>query len=93
MGMGFVSPHKPPTKEDRCTNGKHEQYGSMSVLTLMYILANIGYQLIGVPYTGLMADKTPSHQRGISSGLQGLMVIVGCVPSPSSQPSPLISLT
>lgn len=51
----------------------------MPALAVLYIIASQGYQLIGIPYSGLIADKTPPSQRGISSGLQGLMIIVGYV--------------
>ena len=51
--------------------------GNLGAMMALFVLATLAYQLVGVPYNGLMADRTPDSQRGISSGLQGLMTIVG----------------
>lgn len=76
IGLGLENNYKPPSKT-LCEKLEHELHGSLGVMTLLFVVASVGYQMIGIPYAGLMADRTPSSQRGISSGLQGVMVIVG----------------
>eukprot|EP00730_Choanoeca_flexa_P018960 TRINITY_DN9248_c0_g1_i1.p1 TRINITY_DN9248_c0_g1~~TRINITY_DN9248_c0_g1_i1.p1 ORF type:complete len:530 (+),score=95.10 TRINITY_DN9248_c0_g1_i1:121-1710(+) len=54
-----------------------ELHGNLAVLTVVYCLVTFGYQLVGTPYTGLIADKTPQSQRGLGSGINGLFTVLG----------------
>lgn len=85
--LGLTNGTKPPSKADRCapttnssssgSNNSMDPSGNLGAMMALFVLATLAYQLVGVPYNGLMADRTPDSQRGISSGLQGLMTIVG----------------
>eukprot|EP00045_Choanoeca_perplexa_P009027 m.85299 g.85299 ORF g.85299 m.85299 type:complete len:535 (+) comp14720_c0_seq1:119-1723(+) len=54
-----------------------ETHGHLGLLTVCYCFATFGYQLVGIPYNGLMADKTPQSQRGLGSGINGLFTVFG----------------
>eukprot|EP00055_Hartaetosiga_balthica_P002829 m.5425 g.5425 ORF g.5425 m.5425 type:complete len:551 (-) comp2402_c0_seq1:170-1822(-) len=91
--LGLANPHKPIEKANNCdvSNGdttstttfpttqveEERLYGSLWVLVAVYAFATIGYQLVGTPYTGLLADKTPRQQRGFGSGVTGILSVLG----------------
>ncbi|EGD75037.1 permease transporter [Salpingoeca rosetta] len=91
--LGLANPHKPAAKplgcEDELNNATsivgtttaapdtEELHGHLWALILVYGLATVGYQLIGTPYTGLIADHTPPAQRGFGSGMNGILTVTG----------------
>ena len=79
IGMGLSNPVLPPGKTDKCSPGEVETHGNYAALATCYVLASLATQVIGVPFAGLIADRTPVSQRGISSGIQVSMYIYMCV--------------
>jgi hypothetical protein len=47
------------------------------------------YAIIAVPYNGLIADRTPSSQRGFSSGVMGAMILFGNLSGMMNSPLPI----
>eukprot|EP00049_Salpingoeca_infusionum_P015215 m.292347 g.292347 ORF g.292347 m.292347 type:complete len:560 (-) comp15838_c2_seq1:28-1707(-) len=86
--LGVSNPFKPPEKSDGCEASnittittqvpqEFTTHGHLGLLILFYSLATLGYQLIGVPYSGLLADLTPLQNRGVGSGIMGVTSVIG----------------
>lgn len=58
---------------------KPDSRGNLAMYILFYLCVMGCYATVSVPYNGLIADQTPSAQRGFSSGVMGAMTLVGNV--------------
>ncbi|XP_073234695.1 uncharacterized protein [Porites lutea] len=58
---------------------KEDSRGNIGLYIAFYLCVMACYSIMSVPYNGLIADLTPSFQRGFSSGVMGAMTLVGNV--------------
>jgi MFS family permease len=56
---------------------QEESMGNIGIYALFYLLVATSFTTATVPYNGLIADKSHSEQRGLSSGMMGFMILFG----------------
>jgi len=76
--LGAASPHIPDTTEheDEGLDEPLESWGIGGYLS-MFLFMQMAYLVLSVPYQAHLAEATPGHQRGKSSGVNASVASVG----------------